>query len=45
MAVYNSDELKVVLEEYGDMVYRMALVQGKNTESADVIYQKSFGNY
>lgn len=42
MGIYNSDEMKVIIDEYGDTVYRMALIQGKNTEAADVIYRKVF---
>ena len=42
MGVYNSSEMKEIIDTYGDTVYRMALIQGKNTESADSIYQKVF---
>lgn len=42
MGVYNSSEMKEIIDTYGDTVYRMALVQCKNTESADSIYQNVF---
>ena len=42
MGVYNSKEMKEIIDTYGDTVYRMALIKGKNTESADAIYQKVF---
>ena len=39
---YNRDEIHESISKYGDMVYRLALIQGGNTESADIIYQKTF---
>lgn len=38
----NSDEIQKVINKYGDAVYRMVLIQGKNTEAADAIYQSVF---
>ena len=42
MGVYNSSEIQTIIDTYGDAVYRMALIQGKNTEAADAIYQNVF---
>lgn len=39
---YNRDEILEAIGKLGDMVYRLALIQGGNTETADLIYQKTF---
>jgi RNA polymerase sigma-70 factor (ECF subfamily) len=44
MVRYNRDEIQESISVYGDMVYRMALIQSGNTESADILYQKTFSN-
>lgn len=39
MSGYNREEVECILAEYGDMVYRMAIIQVKKREVAEDIYQ------
>lgn len=40
MNIYSRDEIEKILHQYGDMVYRMAYIQVKNSDVADDIYQE-----
>ena len=40
MNAYDRNEMERILEEYGDMVYRMAFIQLKNRDAADDLYQE-----
>lgn len=39
MSGYNREQIEAMLAEYGDMVYRMAIVQVKKQDVAEDIYQ------
>ena len=39
---YNRDEIQESISMYADMVYRIALIHSGNTDTADIIYQKTF---
>lgn len=40
MSIYNCNEIENILNQYGDMIYRMAFVQVKNRSIADDVYQE-----
>ena len=39
MGIYSRDEIEKILKKYGDTIYRMAVIQVKNQDAADDIYQ------
>lgn len=40
MSVYDRGEIERILDQYGDMIYRMAFIQVKNRDAADDLYQE-----
>lgn len=40
MSSYNREEIERIINEYGDMVYRLAYIQVKNRDVSDDIYQE-----